>query len=82
MPYISQDRRADLTPIAKKYADNSGDLNYQITYLLLEYMKGNGKSYKTINDVVGALACASAEFYRRIAVDYEKQKINDNGDVY
>lgn len=32
--------------------------------------------------MVGALECAKLELYRRIAIPYEEQKIQENGDVY
>jgi hypothetical protein len=59
-----------------------GHLNYLITQLCQEYQELNGLSYQTINDIVGALTCAKEEYYRRVAVPYENQKIKSNGDVY
>ncbi|WP_439397023.1 DUF6899 family protein [Bradyrhizobium sp. PMVTL-01] len=35
-----------------------------------------------MNDVLGALDGAKAEFYRRVAAPYEDAKIADSGDVY
>lgn len=60
----------------------SGELNYNITRLLKEYMDFHGLCYQTINDIVGALEGAKLEFYRRIAVPYETEKIEQNSDVY
>ncbi len=79
MPYITKTRRGDLeiTPVA-----NAGELNYKITLLLIDYVNEHYLSYKTINDVVGALECAKQEFYRRVAVPYEDKKIVENGDIY
>lgn len=82
MPYIPADKRPDLTPVATRYADNAGELNYQITCLIKEYLKGMGKSYQTLNDIMGALEGAKLELYRRLAAPYEDQKIKDHGDVY
>lgn len=78
MPYISKDRRRQL-----EYADErtSGELNYQITCLIREYWRRTG-NYQGINDIIGALEGAKAEFYRRIVVPYEDKKIVENGDVY
>ena len=33
-------------------------------------------------EVISSLECAKLEFYRRVAVPYEDQKILENGDVY
>jgi hypothetical protein len=60
----------------------AGDLNYQLTRLLLWYLKAHGTSYQTINDCVGALENCKAEFYRRVVVPYEDQAISRNGDIY
>jgi hypothetical protein len=62
--------------------DSSGELNYAFTELAKLYMNQHGLSYQTINDIVGALEGAKAEFYRRVAVPYEDKKIEENGDVY
>ena len=82
MPYVSEDRRANLTPIVGKYAENGGDLNYQFTCLIKEYLKYNGETYKSINDILGALEGSKLEFYRRVVSDLEEKKILENGDVY
>jgi len=82
MPYISEEQRKKLIPKCESYPTSSGDLNFQITCLVLEYIKYNGSSYKQMNDVVGALESAKLEFYRRLVSPYEDKKIKDNGDVY
>ena len=46
------------------------------------YLEAKGESYKTINDIVGALEGAKAEFQRRIVAPYEDKKRQINGDVY
>lgn len=61
---------------------NSGELNYVITKLIQGYFKTNGGRYQQINDIVGALESAKAEFQRRIVGPYEDTKIRENGDVY
>ena len=38
-------------------------------------------NYQTMNDIMGALAGAQIEFYRRKVAPYEDTKIKDNGDV-
>ena len=59
-----------------------GELNFVFTAVIREYLRFHGLSYQTINDILGALEGAKAEFYRRVAVPYEGDKIVANGDVY
>jgi len=85
MPYILQERRSEISPNAFGVppASTSGELNYQITELLNLYRWSKDKaSYQTINDIIGALESCKLEFYRRIAVPYEQEKIKLNGDCY
>lgn len=93
MPYIVQSKRDIINPGVDQIVDSlrqlasddesnnfEGNLNYAITAILV---KAYGlKSYREINDVVGALECCKLEFYRRAAAPYESQKSHDNGDVY
>lgn len=79
MPYISMERRDRVAP---RTAETAGDLNYGITRLLIGYLQEHGLSYQTLNDIVGALEGAKAEFQRRVVAPYEDQKIRRNGDVY
>lgn len=84
MPYVTQLRRQDLdnrcAVIVRE--DTSGDLNYIITTLIRDYLDEKGKSYQTINEIIGVLECAKLEFYRRVASPYEDGKRLTNGDVY
>lgn len=79
MPYIPKASREAMVTGA---AESPGDLNYQFTMLAILYVRRNGLSYQTINDVVGALEGAKAEFQRRIVNPYEDTKIVANGDLY
>lgn len=81
MPYIRPDQRYE-EHFPEFGADSVGELNYQLTLVCKAYMTREGLSYGTINDIVGALESAKLEFYRRIAVPYEDEKIKENGDVY
>lgn len=84
MPYITQARRdamANYTCDGERPI-TAGELNYTITKLIIEYITHEGLSYQVINDIVGALEGAKLEFYRRIAVPYEDEKREANGDVY
>jgi hypothetical protein len=79
MPYINEkDRKYSRIMVAV----NAGDLNYLFTREIVEYIETKGLSYRTINDIIGALEGAKLEFYRRVAAPYEDQKIKENGDVY
>jgi hypothetical protein len=80
MPYIEKLKRHILTNGGKPM--NSGELNFLITTLVREYWLAHGPKYQAINDIVGALESAKAEFQRRVVGAYEDQKIKDNGDVY
>ena len=80
MPYITAGRRIALSELDS--AKSSGELNYLITRLLIDYCREKGVSYQTINDALGALEGAKLEFYRRVAGPYEDTKIYQNGDVY
>ena len=82
MPYIKQGDRWGLAPRPSRPAHNEGELNFQITMLLSEYILENGLSYDRIGDVQGALMNASLEFSRRVTGPYEDLKIQENGDVY
>ena len=80
MPYISkQDRDRLALGLA---ATKPGELNYLVTMEIQKYLHTNGLSYTTINDIIGVLECAKMELYRRVAVDYENEKMKLNGDVY
>ena len=83
MPYIPKSRRAEIDLLGTVASDYvPGDLNYQFTLLILDYIDARGLSYQTINDIVGSLECCKQEFYRRVAGPYENKKSKDNGDVY
>lgn len=80
LPYIKPIRRQDLNN--GDHPINSGELNYVITRTIIEYVRNNGRSYNTFNDIIGALEGAKLEFARRVIAEYEDKKIEENGDVY
>jgi hypothetical protein len=59
-----------------------GELNFQITAVIKDYLDRQELAYTTINDILGALEGAKMEFYRRVAVPYEAMKARENGDIY
>lgn len=81
MPYITQQQRESLHQ-AEYRPSTAGELNYMFTALAKQYIDDNGLSYKSINDILGALTGAQMEFYRRVAQPYEDVKKDLNGDVY
>lgn len=86
MPYILQTiREAFKQRSAEGHNPRTrvaGELNYEITLKLIKYLEYNGLDYQSINDVIGALEGAKAEFQRRVVAPYENSKIRANGDVY
>ena len=59
-----------------------GELNFQLTRIVMDYLRASGRCYATMNDIVGALECAKAEFIRRVVAPYEDAKCAEHGDVY
>lgn len=84
MPYIKYDRRTmlDMSHGSPIQAKHPGELNYQLTTIVQEYFVQNNANYQAINDIIGALEACKLEFYRRVVVPYETEKIAQNGDVY
>jgi hypothetical protein len=80
MPYVPQKRRNALREEGK--ANDAGELNYQITRLLVNYTQLHGMKYKTFNDISGACTEALAEYRRKVVAPYEDAKCEENGDVY
>lgn len=80
MPYVDRIVRDELD--RGRSPATPGELNYAITMVIKRYLQVKGKTYTTINDIVGALEGAKLEFYRRVVEDYEDGKIEANGDVY
>ena len=81
MPYIKQERREAIHAGAKP--QDAGELNFAITVLVDNYLRGKGDlRYAHLNEVIGAMDCAKLEFYRRVAAPYEDKKIAEAGDVY
>jgi hypothetical protein len=81
MPYVEEGVRVAIEPNTGRPAATEGELNFQITRLLIKYAEAKGLSYSTINDILGALDGAGKEFYDRVGSTYEERKLRDNGDV-
>jgi hypothetical protein len=83
MPYIRSDRRDAVRPVMRPVlAETAGELNFQITSLLLAFLATHGRTYPTLNAISGACTEALAEFRRRVIVPYEDERRALYGDVY
>lgn len=91
MPYIKNDRRAELettigllellTNLQRVPDLTDGDLNYILSNIMVGQWEAD-KSYKTLNKLIGVLECVKLELYRRAGAPYEDAKKKLNGDVY
>lgn len=90
MPYIKQKRRKELDNLIELLSDelrkmgepdNMGDYNYVITKLIHNSIRKDGLKYKNLNNIVGMLECAKAEFIRTVVGPYEDKKRIENGPV-
>ena len=82
MPYIKPKPRPELTLRSDRDAETPGELNFQITQLIMRYIHKYKPTYALGNTIMGVLECAKAEFYRRVLAKYEDAKKDENGDVY
>ena len=82
MPYIKLERRKEVQPITHDVALDAGELNFQLTCIIKDYLQQHGLRYQIINDITGAMENCSDEFKIRVRDPYERQKAHDNGDVY
>ncbi len=80
MPYVTQEARDRLN--AGGDPQTSGELNYVLTVYCADFLLRSQQRYQDMNDVMGALTGALAEFQRRIVGPYEDIKARENGDVY
>jgi len=79
MPYISPDAQKKFSLLGESIKlmpkmEGAGELNFNLTTVIIAYLNQNGHRYQTMNDIVGALASSCREFQRRIVDPYEKQK--------
>jgi len=89
MPYIKPEIREQYDPILEEIIINlrtetdenlAGVLNYCISKMVYTIAMDD-MSYHRINFLMGMLECSKEEFYRRVAIPYENEKIVQNGDV-
>jgi hypothetical protein len=80
MPYIEKNKREELFD---RDPETAGELQYLIAEMIQGYITDKGPyNYQTLNDVMGALAGAQMEFYRKVVAPYENKKEIINGSVY
>ena len=80
MPYISDETQHELQH--RGYPMGAGELHFVLANVCKEYLNGNGQSYQTHNDILGALGACQQEWYRRVVSHYEEVKMRENGDVF
>lgn len=86
MPYIKRENREKilndyLNALDYSLINTAGELQYAIAVMIKDYLERKGLNYQHCNDIMGALAGAQMEFYRRTVAPYEVQKIEENGDI-
>jgi hypothetical protein len=85
MPYIPKSRRKQIMEVfideMFPQLTTAGELNYFLSATLISYVMDNGLNYQTINDIIGAIEGAKAEFQRKVVAPYEDKKISENGDL-
>ena len=81
MPHIRQIDRPAFEPLLRA-AETTGQLNFQLTMVIIRYLRRHGLCYDTCNDIVGALDNAKDEFRRLVQHPYEDKKIKESGSVY
>lgn len=84
MPYIKKELRrpvSDSKPLIL-ISKSCGELNYELTTMILDYITTQGESYQTYCEIAGVLSNIGDELYRRRVAAYEDRKIAENGDVY
>ena len=79
MPYISKKNREELK---NRQPNTPGELQYLMAAMFKSYLHRQGIQYQTMNDIMGALAGAHSEFYRKVVGPYEAKAEIKNGGVY
>lgn len=84
MPYIDEERRTHLRSLADELGNRIigvGEFNYVVSCILHKLVERNGKRYKVMNNLVGALECCKLEFVRTVLSPHEDMKRKENGPV-
>lgn len=84
MPYIIRERRDVFDNALKVLAgevNSEGELNYCIYKLSMLFIERIGESYSNLSMCSSAMEHAKLEWYRKMLVPYEEEKIRENGDI-
>jgi hypothetical protein len=81
MPYIKPEER-DWLAVDCEVANGPGQLNYQVTMLVLRYLASRGRTYAAYAEIEGVLNHVSKEIYRRSTAPYEDRKRSENGEIF
>ena len=81
MPYIPIDRQAALAN-HEVLPENVGELTFQLTMTIQEYLLKHGLRYQQVAEISGALHQCQRDFDERVVQPYERTKIAENGDVW
>ncbi len=84
MPYIIRERRDVFDNALKVLAgevNSEGELNYCIYKLSMLLIERIGESYSNLSMCSSAMEHAKLEWYRKMLVPYEEEKIRENGDI-
>jgi hypothetical protein len=82
MPYVNEEARLRLEPLARIRPLTPGELNYCITKLVLNFMASQTHNYAAYNAAVGAMENAKNEFQWRCLRHYEDEAMKKHGDVF
>ena len=82
MPYVKQERRADLNKVVIAMSEASLKVDGDLNYILFKYFLNNiSLNYNSVKNYIGELNETIAEIRRRVLSKYEDEKILSNGDV-
>lgn len=86
MPYVKKEQRkyiydSDMNTINMGFIEDGGCLQYAIAVMVKELLATYPDNYGSREMIMGALAGAQMEFYRRHVAPYEDKKIEENGDI-
>jgi uncharacterized protein DUF6899 len=88
MPYLTQDDRLKFNRLLIELGEQlqtSGELNYCIARLTMEFLKkirGPQVTYHDLSRIHGVLQDVANEYYRKVMAPYEDNKEKENGEVF
>lgn len=82
MPYVKEALKEELRPFATRPANNVGELTFQLTETIQNYIAHQGLAFQTVSDITGALHQCQRDFDERVVEPYEMRKRAENGDVW